>query len=71
MKKNQIIEAWRNEEYYLSLNEEERATLPEHPSGPAGVDDETLKSVTGGCGPCNVCGPTSGYCTPCPPKECY
>lgn len=62
MKKNQIIEAWRNQEYYLSLSEEERAGLPAHPSGPTSVEDEILRSVTGGCG-CTWC--TSGYCTPC------
>lgn len=62
MKKKQIIEAWRNEEYYLSLSEEERAGLPSHPAGLTGIEDEILRSVTGGCG-CVSC--TSGYCTPC------
>ena len=50
MKKNKVIEAWRNEEAYLSLSEEERAALPEHPSGPTDIKDEILGSVTGGCG---------------------
>lgn len=50
MKKNKVIEAWRNEEYFLSLSEEERAGLPEHPSGPTAIGDEILRSVTGGCG---------------------
>ena len=50
MKKNKVIEAWRNEEYFLSLSEEERAGLPAHPSGLVGVEDEILRSVTGGCG---------------------
>ena len=68
MKKNKkVIEAWRNEEYYLSLSEEERAGLPAHPSGLTGIDDEILRSVTGGCG--NK--PTTGYCTPCGSIECY
>jgi mersacidin/lichenicidin family type 2 lantibiotic len=69
VKKKQIIEAWRNEEYYLSLTEDERAALPKHPSGPAGMEAEALKSVTGGCGSWPP--PTSGYCTPCPPLYCY
>jgi len=50
MKKNKIIEAWRNEESFLSLSEEERAGLPAHPSGPTAIEDEILRSVTGGCG---------------------
>lgn len=67
MKKNKIIEAWRNEEYYLSLSEEERAGLPAHPSGPSAIEDEILRSVTGGCGT----EATSAMCSPCPPKHCY
>lgn len=67
MKKNKIIEAWRNEEYYLGLSEEERAGLPSHPSGPTVIEDEILRSVTGGCGPL---GPTSAFCTPCGLKQC-
>ena len=66
MKKKQILEAWRNEEYYLSLSEEERARIPEHPSGLLDIEDDVLKSITGGCG-----GITSAVCTPCPPKYCY
>lgn len=66
MKKNQIIEAWRNEESYLGLSEEERAGLPAHPSGLTGIEDEILRSVTGGCG----LGQTSAFCTPCGIKQC-
>lgn len=50
MKKNKIIEAWRNEDSYFNLSEEEKAALPAHPSGPTRVEDEILRSVTGGCG---------------------
>lgn len=67
MKKNQVIEAWRNEEYYLNLSEEERAALPEHPAGPASIEDEMLRSITGGCGTLA----TSAMCSPCPPWHCY
>lgn len=66
MKKNKIIEAWRNEEAYLSLSEEERAALPEHPSGPTAVEDEILRSVTGGCGTS-----TSSMCSPCGTWACF
>jgi mersacidin/lichenicidin family type 2 lantibiotic len=51
MKKNiDLIRAWRDEDYYLSLTEEERASLGAHPSGVAGVSDDILRSITGGCG---------------------
>lgn len=71
MKKNQILEAWRNEEYYLGLSEEERAAIPEHPAGILDVADDVLRSITGGCaltakGGC----PTSACCTPCTPYVC-
>lgn len=76
-KKKQILEAWRNEEYYLSLSEEERARIPEHPSGLLDIEDEALRSITGGCGgttTIKLCGggggDTSAICTPCPPWQC-
>lgn len=73
MKKKQILEAWRNEEYYLSLSAEERAQIPEHPSGLLDIEDDVLRSIAGGCTPSLMpCDPrTSGYCTPCSPVECY
>ncbi|HEX2222971.1 MAG TPA: mersacidin/lichenicidin family type 2 lantibiotic [Thermoanaerobaculia bacterium] len=46
-----VARAWRDEDYYLSLTEEERAGLGAHPSGVARVSDDTLRSITGGCGP--------------------
>ena len=70
MKKKQIIEAWRNEEYYLSLSEEERAGLPSHPAGLTGIEDEILRSVTGGCGCTGCVGCTSSFCTPCGTMYC-
>ena len=69
MKKNKIIEAWRNEESYFNLSEEEKTALPAHPSGPTSVEDEILRSVTGGCG--DLHGATSGYCSPCGTTHCY
>ncbi|HWN44322.1 MAG TPA: mersacidin/lichenicidin family type 2 lantibiotic [Thermoanaerobaculia bacterium] len=51
MKKNiDVSRAWRDEDYYLSLTEEERADLGPHPAGVTNVADETLRSITGGCG---------------------
>lgn len=73
MKKNQILAAWRDEEYFLSLTDEERAQIPEHPAGALEVEDDILRSVTGGCGGGTTAGlgcPTSGYCTPCGVIDC-
>ena len=77
MKKNlDLGRAWRDEDYYLSLTEEERASLGAHPAG--AITDPVLKSITGGCG--GGCGQptisdvtcnTTGMCTVCPPEDCY
>lgn len=51
MKKNiDLARAWRDEDYYLSLTEEERADLGAHPSGASDVADDILRTITGGCG---------------------
>jgi mersacidin/lichenicidin family type 2 lantibiotic len=51
MKKNiDIARAWRDEDYYMSLTEEERASLGDHPAGVVDVADEVLTSIAGGCG---------------------
>ena len=71
MKKKQVLEAWRNEEYYLSLSAEERAEIPDHPSGLLDVEDDVLMTITGGCGPSTIGACTTGICTPCPPVHCY
>lgn len=65
MKKSQIIEAWRDEEAFLNLTEEEKAALPAHPSGVT-VEDEALRSITGGCATS-----TSAMCSPCGVYHCY
>lgn len=72
MKKNiDVSRAWRDEDYYLSLTEEERAELGPHPAGLTTIADEALRSITGGCGtggdgtPSTACpGPngTTWYC---------
>ena len=85
MKKNiDVARAWRDEDYYLSLTEEERASLDVHPAG--AFADPVLRSITGGCGTehgatydctCVQCIPTqtqiscqvTANCTNCPPSE--
>ncbi|MEM6796879.1 MAG: mersacidin/lichenicidin family type 2 lantibiotic [Acidobacteriota bacterium] len=58
MKKIDTVRALRDAEYRNSLTAEELAQLPAHPAGLSSVDDDALKSVTGGCAPtgCNNCG---------------
>lgn len=65
MSRKEIIRAWRSEEYWLSLSEEERARLPENPAGMVELDDVDLSDVAGGvvetmsllveCASCNSC----------------
>jgi mersacidin/lichenicidin family type 2 lantibiotic len=73
MKKNiDVTRAWRDEDYFLSLSEEERASLGTHPAGMHALNDEILSSITGGCG-CTVvyCNPGgTKFCTPCPGVLC-
>ena len=68
-KKIDVARAWRDEDYFLSLTEEERASLGVHPAGVVVLQDEALQSITGGCCTSYMpCG--SAYCTPCPPRFC-
>ncbi|MBN1204906.1 MAG: mersacidin/lichenicidin family type 2 lantibiotic [Myxococcaceae bacterium] len=60
-----IIRAWKSPAYRASLSEEQRAGLPESPSGKAmtELDEGELDAVTGGLAPsdphtsccCNQC----------------
>ena len=45
-----IVRAWKNPEYRASLPREQRATLPENPSGRplTELEDADLDAVTGG-----------------------
>lgn len=53
MKKSDIVRAWRDEEFRLSLTEEQRAQLPESPAGILDIAEENLRSAAGGgSGPC-------------------
>lgn len=74
-KKIDLARAWRDRDYFLSLTDEERASLGAHPAG--NMADETLRSITGGCGYMSfyctdtIGGATTPSCTPCPPQLCY
>jgi mersacidin/lichenicidin family type 2 lantibiotic len=43
-----IIRAWKDEEYRLSLDETERTLLPAHPAGLVELTDADLELVAGG-----------------------
>ena len=43
-----IIRAWKDEEYRLSLTEEQRALLPDNPAGLLELSDADLENVQGG-----------------------
>lgn len=48
MSNDEIIRAWKDEEYRNSLNAERKAQLPENPAGIADLTDEELNEVIGG-----------------------
>jgi mersacidin/lichenicidin family type 2 lantibiotic len=49
MSHQDIIRAWKDEEYRNSLSDAERAQLPENPAGLIELPDEELDAVAGGC----------------------
>lgn len=65
MKTNDIVRAWRDEDYFNSLSEAERAALPANPAGEIQLSDEELANVNGAWTPTPICGiPTAAPCTP-------
>ena len=48
MSHQNIIRAWKDEEYRNSLSDAERAQLPENPAGLIELPDEELDAVAGG-----------------------
>jgi mersacidin/lichenicidin family type 2 lantibiotic len=43
-----IIRAWKDEEYRMSLTEEQRALLPDNPAGLLELSEADLECVEGG-----------------------
>ena len=54
-----IIRAWKDEEYRMSLSDEERSLLPDNPAGPMELSDAELDSIVGGGGGSNNGGGTA------------
>ena len=48
MNREQIIRAWKDEEYRDALPDSEQAELPEHPSGIISLPESVLREVAGG-----------------------
>ena len=69
MSNKNIIRAWKDEDYRLSLSEAERALLPAHPAGFIELAGAEIDDVGGGLykqHPTNfdICGgpPTASFC---------
>ncbi len=45
---NQVIQAWKNEDYRSSLSAEQGAMLPDNPAGMIELSDADLSAVSGG-----------------------
>ncbi len=74
MKKVDVVRAWRDAEYRSSLSEDVRQNLPASPAGIANIDDDVLKSITGGCGgstcSCGGVGTNPNFSCVTPPANC-
>jgi mersacidin/lichenicidin family type 2 lantibiotic len=51
----EIIRAWKDEDYRLSLSETERELVPAHPAGVIELTDCELDEVVGGGCNCSCC----------------
>ncbi|HWM87646.1 MAG TPA: mersacidin/lichenicidin family type 2 lantibiotic [Kofleriaceae bacterium] len=47
MTKEAIIRAWRDQDYFLSLSDDERALLPPNPAGMVELSEDALTNVLG------------------------
>ncbi len=64
MSHEDIIRAWKDEEYRNSLSEEQRAQLPENPAGLIDLADADMESVAGGVEIESTANPVIGVCIP-------
>ncbi len=61
-----IIRAWKDEEYRMSLSEAERALLPENPIGMIELSDADLDAAVGAC-----CTPNCNNTSTCSQVSCF
>jgi mersacidin/lichenicidin family type 2 lantibiotic len=69
MSRETIIRAWKDEDYWLSLSEAERAAIPDSPIGEIELSDDDLIGVAGGTCTCH-CTNTCSSPTDCPTSAC-
>ena len=63
MKKDEIIRAWRDQDYFLSLSDEQRSLLPANPIGMIELSQDSLTNVLGAShSTCYVSCHTSSEC---------
>jgi mersacidin/lichenicidin family type 2 lantibiotic len=62
MSNQDIIRAWKDEDYRLSLSEAERALLPEHPAGLIELAAAEMDGVEGGQGLTAHCSTAPSIC---------
>jgi mersacidin/lichenicidin family type 2 lantibiotic len=48
MTSEQIVRSWKQDDYVLSLSDEEQALMPDNPAGLAELSDEELLGAAGG-----------------------
>ncbi|WP_392534165.1 mersacidin/lichenicidin family type 2 lantibiotic [Nostoc sp. C117] len=61
MSNNDIIRAWKDEEYRKNLSEQQRFQLPENPAGFVELSDAQMESIAGGR-PHFILTPTTDQC---------
>jgi mersacidin/lichenicidin family type 2 lantibiotic len=60
MSNKNIIRAWKDEDYRLSLSDAERALVPEHPAGLIELEGAEIDGVDGGTN--TVATPYTWFC---------
>ncbi len=60
MSNNEIIRAWKDEDYFNNLSQEKRSQLPENPAGIVELSDAEMEILAGGAKFTNLGG--SGSC---------
>jgi mersacidin/lichenicidin family type 2 lantibiotic len=63
MSHENIVRAWKDLEYRLSLSAAERAQLPDHPAGLVELPEKELEPLAGGTGIYCAIVPYSNICT--------
>lgn len=65
MKKSDVVAAWRDQDAFESLSDEEKMRLPANPAGMADLNEELLEQVSGGGTHYSFCEPTASWCDDC------